>query len=163
MDTRLFISPTCRMVAQLGRCGLLTLVLCAAAVGASACGGGGSSGAAEEPVVEPAEPAEPAMDPDKAAALTRLRERQAIVCDDLCVRLNDCVRQDAEENNPEVLGTQDGISGEQLLEKHKANCIDSCNNSGLMTPEQRATLVDQCFPLQECAAFAECSGNALTK
>lgn len=103
------------------------------------------------------------MDPERAAALQRLRERQAIVCDDLCVRLNDCVRADAEANNPEVLGTKDGISGEQLLEKHKADCIDSCNNSGIMTPEQRKTLVEQCFPIEECQAFADCSGNALSK
>lgn len=102
------------------------------------------------------------MDPEKAAALQRLRERQAVVCDDLCLRLNECVRKDAEENNPEVLGNQDGVTGEQVLEKHKADCIDSCNNSGIMTPEQRKTLVEQCFPIEDCQAFAECTGDALS-
>ncbi|HUH02154.1 MAG TPA: hypothetical protein VML75_09165 [Kofleriaceae bacterium] len=128
--------------------------------GAAGCGGGGSNTVAEDPVVDSNEPA---MDPDKAAALQRMRERQAIVCDDLCVRLNDCVRADAEENNPEVLGTKDGISGEQLLEKHKTECVDSCNNSGIMTPAQRKTLVEQCFPIEDCQGFAACSGDALSK
>jgi hypothetical protein len=142
------------MVAQLA-------LVCALLTGVAACGGGGSNAGPEEPVA--GEPAEPPMDPARAAALERMRERQAIVCDDLCVRLNDCVRQDAEENNPEALATKDGVSGEQVLEKHKANCIDECNNSGIMTPEQRSELVDQCFPMDDCQAFADCAGTALSK
>ncbi len=131
---------------------------------AAACGGS-KQPPADDPGDSKATPA-PAPDKaeqEKAAALKRLRQRQAEVCEDLCVKLNDCVRKDAEENDPDALATKDGISGEQLLEKHKENCLDQCNNSGIMTPEQRKGLVEQCFPMDECAPFAECASKVLSK
>jgi len=134
------------------------------ALGLLAAGCGGSK---KPPAGDPgggeAAPAPNKPEQEKAEALVRLRQRQAEVCEDLCVRLNDCVRKDAEENDPDALATKDGITGEQLLKKHKENCLDQCNNSGIMTPEQRKGLVEQCFPMDECGPFVDCASKVLSK
>lgn len=130
--------------------------------GAVACGGS-QNPPAGDPGGDKAAPPPTKQEEDKAEALKRLRARQAEVCEDLCVRLNDCVRKDAEENDPDALATKDGITGEQLLKKHKENCLDQCNNSGIMTPDQRKGLVEQCFPMDDCNQFADCATKVLQK
>lgn len=131
------------------------VVLCALAL---ACGSSSPEPSSPE---APAESEASEMSPEKAAAVKRLRARQAEVCDDFCGRMNACVREDAMANNPEVLETRDGVTGEEILAEHKRRCIDDCNNSGVMTPEQRKTLVEQCFPMAACGEFADCAARAL--
>ncbi len=125
----------------------------------AACGGSSSNTpATEEPAAD-----EPEEDPKVTAARQRMRERQAEVCEDMCDRLTECARDDALKNNPDALADKEGVTGEQVLAKNKANCNDDCNGpgSGLMTVDQRKRLVE-CFPLESCGEFTDCTNTALS-